>query len=82
MLITMYMETKKLKKQTKVFTVVTLGLVVPVFKAVNNIFTSYLHSGCLDSKKFLSTIDPPPGVPGVSKNHIFFSTNENVFLLR
>ena len=30
------------------------------------------HSGCLDSKKILSTIDAPPGVPGVSKNHIFF----------
>ena len=30
------------------------------------------HSGCLDLKKILSTIDPPPGVPGVSKNHIFF----------
>ena len=24
-------------------------------------------------KKILSTIEPPPGVPGVSKNHIFFS---------
>ena len=23
-------------------------------------------------EKILSTIDPPPGVPGVSKNHIFF----------
>ena len=32
-----------------------------------------LHSGCLDPKNILSTIDPPPGVPGVSKNHIFFS---------
>ena len=31
-----------------------------------------IHSGCLDPKKILSTIDPPPGVPGVSKNHIFF----------
>ena len=40
------------------------------------------HSGCLDLKKILSTIDPPPGVPGVSKNHIFFSKNETVFLLR
>ena len=40
------------------------------------------HSGCLDPKKILSTIDPPPGVPGVSKNHIFFSTNETVFPLR
>ena len=40
------------------------------------------HSGCLDPKNILSTIDPPPGVPGVSKNHIFFSTNESVFLLR
>merc|ERR1712051_7632 len=30
------------------------------------------HSGCLDSKKNLSTIDAPPGVPGVSKNQIFF----------
>jgi hypothetical protein len=39
------------------------------------------HSGCLDSKKNLSTIDAPPGVPGVSKNHIFF-TNETVFFLR
>ena len=39
------------------------------------------HSGYLDPKKILSTIDPPPGVPGVSKNHIFF-TNESVFLLR
>ena len=33
----------------------------------------YLHSGCLVQKKILSTIDAPPGVPGVSKNHIFFS---------
>ena len=41
-----------------------------------------LHSGCLDSENILSTIDPPPGVPGVSKIHIFFSTNESVFLLR
>ena len=40
------------------------------------------HSGCLDSKNILSTIDAPPGVPGVSKNQIFFFTNENVFLLR
>ena len=40
------------------------------------------HSGCLDPQKILSTIDPPPGVPGVSKNHIFFFTNESVFLLR
>ena len=39
------------------------------------------HSGCLDLKKFLSTIDLLPGVPGVSKNHIF-STNETVLLLR
>ena len=31
------------------------------------------HSGCLDPKKFLSAIDAPPGVPGMSKNHIFFS---------
>ena len=29
------------------------------------------HSGCLDSKKVLSTIDAPPGVTGVSKNHFF-----------
>ena len=34
---------------------------------------SLKHSGCLDPKNILSTIDPPPGVPGVSKNHIFFS---------
>ena len=40
------------------------------------------HTGCLDPPKILSTIDAPPGVPGVSKNHIFFSTNETVFLLR
>ena len=40
------------------------------------------HSGCLDSKKILSTIDAPPGVPGVSKNHILFFKNETVFLLR
>ena len=38
------------------------------------------HSGYLDPKKILSTIDPPPGVPGVSKIHIFF-TNESVLLL-
>ena len=43
---------------------------------------SRLHTGCLDPKKFLSTIDAPPGVPGVSKNHIFFSTNKTAFLLR
>ena len=40
------------------------------------------HTGCLDPQKILSTIDAPPGVPGVSKNHIFFSTNETVVLLR
>ena len=40
------------------------------------------HSGCLDSKKILTTIDTPPGVPGVSKNHILFFTNETVSLLR
>ena len=33
-------------------------------------------------KKNLSTINAPPGVPGVLKNHIFFSTNETVVLLR
>ena len=33
-------------------------------------------------KKILSTIDAPLGVPGVSKNHIFYFTNETVFLLR
>ena len=27
-------------------------------------------------------MDPPPGVTGVSKNWIFFFTNETVFLLR
>ena len=27
-------------------------------------------------------MDAPPGVPGVSKNHIYFFTNETVFLLR
>ena len=40
------------------------------------------HSGCLDSKNILSTIDAPPEVPGVSKNHILFFKNETVFLLR
>ena len=40
------------------------------------------HSGCLDPEKFLSTIDVPPGFPGVPKNHIYFFTNETVFLLR
>ena len=30
------------------------------------------HSGCLDSKKILSTIDAPPGVPGVSKITFIF----------
>ena len=39
------------------------------------------HSGCMDSKTIHSTIDAPPGVLWVSKNHIFF-TNETVFLLR
>ena len=38
------------------------------------------HSGCLDAKTILSTIDPPPGVPGVSKITFFF-TNESVFFL-
>ena len=41
-----------------------------------------VHSGCLGSKNFLSTIDAPPGIPWVSKNHIFFFTNETVFFLR
>ena len=35
--------------------------------------TILCHSGCLDQKKILSTIDPPPVVPRVWKNHIFFS---------
>ena len=30
-----------------------------------------IHSGCLDSKKILATIDAPPGVPGVSKDTNF-----------
>ena len=30
-----------------------------------------LHSGRMDSKNIHSTIDAPPGVPGVSKNQIF-----------
>ena len=32
-------------------------------------------------KKIISTIDAPPGVPVVSKNHIYFFTDETVFLL-
>ena len=31
-----------------------------------------LHSGRMDSKTIHSTIDAPPGIPGVSKNQIFF----------
>ena len=34
------------------------------------------------TQKNLSTIDAPPGVPGVSRDHIYFFTNETVFLLR
>ena len=33
-------------------------------------------------KTIHSTIDAPPGVPGVSKNHILFFTYETIFLLR
>ena len=40
------------------------------------------HSGHIDSKNFRSTIDAPPGVPWVSKYHIYFFKNETVFLLR
>ena len=29
------------------------------------------HSACLDPPKIFSTIDPPSGVPGMSKNHFF-----------
>ena len=31
------------------------------------------HSGRMDSKSIHSTIDLPPGIPGVSKNQIFFT---------
>ena len=31
----------------------------------------YRHSGRMDSKTIHSTIDAPPGVPGVSKNQKF-----------
>ena len=34
------------------------------------------HSGCLDSNNFLSTIDTPPGVPGVSKNQITLHSSQ------
>ena len=40
------------------------------------------HSGRMDSKSIHSTIDGPPGVPGVSKNQIFFFTNKTVEFLR
>ena len=40
------------------------------------------HSGRMDSKTIHSTIDTPPGVPGVSKNQNFFFTNKSVELLR
>ena len=39
------------------------------------------HSGSLDSKKNLSTIDAPPGVPGVSKKSQKNATNKIVVLL-
>ena len=41
-----------------------------------------MHSGRMDSKTIHSTIDAPPGVPGVSKNQNFYFTNKSVELLR
>ena len=34
------------------------------------IFWEICHSGCLDSNRFLSTIDVPPGIPGVPKTNL------------
>ena len=41
-----------------------------------------LHTAGSDTIFVQIYMDPPPGVPGVSKNQIFFFTNETVFLLR
>ena len=44
-------------------------------------FRFYIHSGCLDSKKFLSTIDEPPRIPEVPKNFNSFFANKSVEFL-
>ena len=49
---------------------------------INNVSTNLndpSHTGCLDPEKILSTIDTPPGVPGVSKNNFFFFHKWNYF---
>ena len=60
-------------KMTELWHVSDLLLADSLLLSFTFLFQIIRHSGCLDPKKNLSTIDPPPGVPGVSKNHIFFS---------
>ena len=42
----------------------------------------HIHTARCDTILIQIYMDAPPGVPGVSKNHIYFFTNETVFLLR
>ena len=51
-------------------------------RSCKNFYLNPIHSGRMDSKTIHSTIDPPPGVPGVSKNQNLFFTNKSVELLR
>ena len=46
------------------------------------VYKSFNHSGCLDSKKILSTIDAPIGVPSVNKTHFFYKWKCFPFALR
>ena len=43
---------------------------------------SLIHTASSDTIFVQIYMDPPPGVPGVSKNQIFFFTNKNVEFLR
>ena len=42
----------------------------------------YIHTARCNTIYVQIYMDAPPGVAGVSKNHINFFTNETVFLLR
>ena len=42
----------------------------------------YIHTAGSDTIFVQIYMDPPPGVPGVSKNQIFFFTNKTVEFLR
>ena len=65
------------------------AIAAPVPSAANSVVSlltkraaCYHHTAGSDTIFVQIYMDLPPGAPGVSKNQIFFFTNENVFLLR